>query len=373
MSKNLLFIIGTRPELIKIFPIINQLKERNYKNYKIISTGQHKDLLKTYWDIFDIEPDYKLDIIKNSQNLTQLTSKAIIAIDELLTEIENSFRPDVIISQGDTTTVMAASMVAFYKQIPFAHIEAGLRSFNLHHPFPEEFNRKVASIATNYHFAPTDISKQNLLAENIDSAKIHVVGNTVIDTLNFFILSEKLNRSTFNNVQLKKNSLSLNGKKLVLITCHRRENHNDLNNLIIAIDQLSNDYPDLTFVWPVHPNPNVKSKVENSLLSTKKNIIITPPLEYLDLLKVLQNSMIVISDSGGIQEEAPSFKVPVLILRETTERPEAVNIGVSKLVGMDTENIISAFKQFKPIFSENFMNPYGDGNSAKRIVEILTA
>ncbi|TXB63707.1 UDP-N-acetylglucosamine 2-epimerase (non-hydrolyzing) [Vicingus serpentipes] len=370
MSKNLLFIIGTRPELIKVFPIIQQLKKIGYPNYKIIATGQHKDLLTTYWKVFDITPDYELEIIKAGQNLTQLTSKAIVAIDDLLAKIKNEFSPDIIIAQGDTTTVMAAAMVAFYNQIKFAHIEAGLRSFNLNHPFPEEFNRKVASIVTDFHFAPTDVSKKNLIAENTTLSKIHVVGNTVIDTLHYFIHSNKLAQTEFSNIDLKKNLANIDDK-LVLITCHRRENHHDLDELINAIEELSKKNADTIFIWPVHPNPNVKQRVETSNLSQLKNIIITAPLEYLDLLKVLQNCKIVISDSGGIQEEAPTFKVPVLILRETTERPEAVTLGISKLVGMNKNKIINSFNTFNPIFSQDFVNPYGDGNAAKKIVKIL--
>lgn len=365
MSKKLLFIIGTRPELIKVFPIINYLKGINYTNYKIVATGQHKDLLESYWNVFNIQPDYQLNIIKKGQNLTLLTSKAILSIDELLKEINKEFFPDVILAQGDTTTVMAAAMVAFYNNIEFAHIEAGLRSFNLQHPFPEEFNRKVASIVTNYHFAPTTIAKENLLKENINEKKIHVVGNTVVDTLNYFIENKILENHNFSNANLNniKNST-------VLITCHRRENHLNLNNLIEAITELSAANKNLTFIWPVHPNPNVKSKVENSVLNEKHNVIITEPLEYLDLIKIISSSKVIISDSGGIQEEAPTFGVPVLILRKTTERPEAVNLGYSKLVGMNKHEIINAFNNFNPIF-ENTKNPYGDGHSSKRIIETL--
>jgi len=370
MQKNLLFIIGTRPELIKVFPIINYLKKNNYTHFKIVSTGQHKDLLETYWKVFDIQPDYKLEIIKKGQNLSRLTAKAIVAIDNLIDKIKEEFIPDIILSQGDTTTVMASSMVAFYHQIKFAHIEAGLRSFDLHQPFPEEFNRKVASITTEYHFAPTEISKQNLLTENTPKNKIYVVGNTVIDTLQYFINTGILNKHCFTNHQLKKLD-DITSKKLVLITCHRRENHHQLNHLIDAIDELSNKNLDLTFVWAVHPNPNVKDKVESSSLVSKKNIIITSPLDYLDLLKVLQNCNIAISDSGGIQEEAPSFKVPVLILRETTERPEALNLGISKLVGMNKTVIIDNFNHFKPKFDLKNTNPYGDGKSSEKIIKIL--
>lgn len=366
MPKKLLFIIGTRPELIKIFPIINHLKNINYIDFKIISTGQHKDLLESYWKIFDIKPDYQLDIIKEGQNLTQLTSRAIIAIDQLLLEIESEFKPDIIISQGDTTTVMASSMVAFYNNIKFAHIEAGLRSFDLHHPFPEEFNRKIAGITAEFHFTPTTTSKNNLLKENISETKIHVVGNTVIDALQYFINSKALLNHSFLNPKLKDVY-----KNCILITCHRRENHVDLNHLIDVIDQLSLDNPELTFIWPVHPNPNVKNRVLNSGLDKKRNVIITEPLDYLDLIKVISISKKIISDSGGIQEEAPTFKVPVLVLRETTERPEGIEMGLSILVGMNKELILDAFYNFNPVFGNKIFNPYGDGESSKRIINIL--
>jgi len=366
MSKKLLFIIGTRPELIKIFPIINYLKSINYTAYKIVSTGQHKDLLNSYWSVFNIQPDYQLNIIKEGQNLTQLTSKAILGIDKLLKEIHKEFTPDIILAQGDTTTVMAAAMVAFYNNIKFAHIEAGLRSFNLQHPYPEEFNRKIASIATEYHFAPTLIAKENLLKENIEEDKIYVVGNTVIDTLNYFIQTPILKKHHFIEPKLKDFS-----SKCVLITCHRRENHEQLSNLIEAVDELSKLHPELTFIWAVHPNPNVKNKVLNSGLDKNANFIITPPLEYLDLIKIMSLSVKIISDSGGIQEESPSFGVPVLILRKTTERPEAVNLGLSVLVGMDKIKIKDTFENFNPSFKDVKENPYGNGNSSRIIINYL--
>ena len=366
MKKKLLFIIGTRPELIKVFPLINYLKTINYTLFKVVSTGQHKDLLESYWNIFNIKPDYQLDIIKAGQNLIQLTSRAIIAIDQLLLDIEPTFKPDIIIAQGDTTTVMASSMVAFYNNIKFAHIEAGLRSFDMRHPFPEEFNRKIAGITADFHFAPTLTSKNNLLKENISETKIHVVGNTVIDTIQYFINSKALLNHTFLNPKLKNVS-----KNCILITCHRRENHFAIDDLISVINQLSIDNPKLTFIWPVHPNPNVKNKVLNSGLDKNQNVIITDPLEYLDSIKVISISKKVISDSGGIQEEAPTFIVPVLILRETTERPEGIEMGFSKLVGMNKELILDAFYNFSPDFVDEALNPYGDGKSSERIIKIL--
>jgi len=258
-------------------------------------------------------------------------------------------------------------MVAFYRGIEFAHIEAGLRSHDLQNPFPEEYNRKVAGLVTNYHFAPTEIAKQNLLSEDIAASSIHVVGNTVIDTLKYFINSGTLADYSFVDEALKGLELRNNA---VLITCHRRENHASLDHLIDAIDELSKANEDLVFIWPVHPNPMVKEKVLTSRLSAASNVIITEPIEYLDVLKVLSHSVKVISDSGGIQEEAPTFEVPVLILREKTERPEAVNAGFSKLVGMNTNLILEAFNQFSPQLS-GIENPYGDGKSSKRIIDIV--
>ena len=335
LDKNILFIIGTRPELIKMFPIINYLKCAGNKSFRVVSTGQHKELLRPYWKVFNIKPDYELNIIKKGQSLSSLTARAIVAIDKLLLGLTNQFFPEVIVAQGDTTTVMASSMVAFYHNIKFAHVEAGLRSGDMLNPFPEEFNRKVAGITASYHFAPTMIAKKNLMKESVEEKDIHVVGNTVVDTLHYFKNSSILDKHQFARKEL------LGVKGMVLVTCHRRKNHLYLDELIDAIDILSNQNSKLTFVWPVHPNPSVKGHVLSSKIAKKENVILTPPLEYLDLLKVISNAKVIISDSGGIQEEAPSFNVPVLILRESTERPEAVNIGFSKLVGMSKDSIVN--------------------------------
>ncbi len=365
LDKNILFIIGTRPELIKMFPIINYLKCAGNKSFRVVSTGQHKELLRPYWKVFNIKPDYELNIIKKGQSLSSLTARAIVAIDKLLLGLTNQFFPEVIVAQGDTTTVMASSMVAFYHNIKFAHVEAGLRSGDMLNPFPEEFNRKVAGITASYHFAPTMIAKKNLMKESVEEKDIHVVGNTVVDTLHYFKNSSILDKHQFARKEL------LGVKGMVLVTCHRRENHLYLDELIDAIDILSNQNSKLTFVWPVHPNPSVKGHVLSSKIAKKENVILTPPLEYLDLLKVISNAKVIISDSGGIQEEAPSFNVPVLILRESTERPEAVNIGFSKLVGMSKDSIVNSFYNFKIHNTKNLMNPYGDGNSSSRIIKII--
>jgi UDP-N-acetylglucosamine 2-epimerase (non-hydrolysing) len=360
----LLFIIGTRPELIKLYPIIKKLKTENI-SFKILSTGQHKDLLKSYWKLFQIDPDYEMSIMNSNQSLSSLTARAIEAVDIAITEILEKENISFIIAQGDTTSVMVSSMVAFYRQIPFAHIEAGLRSFDFNHPFPEEYNRRLVSIVSEVNFSPTQTSKDNLIKELIDPDKIMVVGNTVIDALELI-----RNNENFTNYQLNSpilNDLLLINSKICLVTCHRRENHEKINQIIEAIETLANDNYEMNFVWPVHPNPNVKNAILSSNLAKLKNVIITEPLEYLDLLKILEKSNKVISDSGGIQEEAPSFNVPVLILRETTERPEAVTSGYSVLVGNETAAIIDAFYNFRPE-EKKFINPYGDGKSSERIV-----
>jgi len=365
-SKGLLFIIGTRPELIKLFPIIDELKKRGYENYRILSTGQHKSLLESYWKLFDIEVDYELNVLNKGQSIADLTARTIQQLNNFIKEIESDFKPEYIIGQGDTTTVMVASMVAFYNGIKYAHIEAGLRSYDLAHPFPEEYNRKLVSIATDIHFAPTKEAKLNLIAEGVCEQSVDVVGNTVIDTLHYFIKSGKLDSHEFENLKLKNI-----GSRCVLITCHRRENHLLLENLISAVTKLANKYPEISFVWTLHPNPKVRDVILNSKVSQISNLLLVDPLSYLDLIKIMSSSSLILTDSGGIQEEAPTFKVPVLVLREKTERPEAIKLGVSKLVGMNEKEIIESFESFKPNFDDDFVNPYGEGNSSTRIVRRL--
>jgi UDP-N-acetylglucosamine 2-epimerase (non-hydrolysing) len=368
MKNNIiLFVIGTRPELIKVFPILKILKDKKVA-FKILSTGQHRDLLESYWTLFDVKPDYEMSIISKNQSLSMLTSKAIEAVNNSILEIVENFNINYIVAQGDTTSVMVASMVAFYNKISFVHIEAGLRSFDYHHPFPEEYNRRIVSLISEMNFAPTETSKINLLKEQIKPEKIMVVGNTVVDALELIRNNENFETYQLSNTIL--NNLLLNNSKICLITCHRRENHEKINQIINAIEKLANQNFDIHFIWPVHPNPNIKDAVITSRLVEMKNVIITDPLEYLDLLKIMEKCSKIISDSGGIQEEAPSFNVPVLILRETTERPEAIDKGYSVLVGNETEKIIDNFYNFIPteIF---FKNPYGDGKASNRIVDFF--
>lgn len=367
-SHKLLIVIGTRPELIKTAPVIMELQKRKIRDFKVVNTGQHKELLDPYWKIFNITPDYDLNIISPNQDLASLTSKALLSVNGLIKDLESKDeKPIGILAQGDTTTVMASSMAAFYNDISFLHLEAGLRSYNLKHPYPEEFNRKVAGIVADIHFAPTEGAKKNLIKEGIKESAIKVVGNTVVDALNYITQSAEFANVVFTDQRI--NECLPVAKKIVLITVHRRENQNkNLENLIDSISKLSADNPDTFFVWPVHSNPKVKTPVLSSALSKRENIILTAPLNYLELLKLISLSTIIFTDSGGIQEEAPSFKKPVLVLREVTERPEAVNLGLSKLIGCDPEAIINGFYNFYPDHG-NIANPYGDGSSAIKIVD----
>jgi UDP-N-acetylglucosamine 2-epimerase len=357
------FIIGTRPELIKIAPVVMEMKKRKFSSFKIINTAQHKEILEPYWEIFNNTADETLDLILPGQDLVSLNNRALLQIDELLKKTD---RPQLIIAQGDTTTVYAASVVAFYHRVPFYHLEAGLRSGNLYSPFPEEFNRRCASIAAGFHYAPTQLAKENLLKENISEDKIAVVGNTVVDALEYIRSSPLFEGLNISDKRIR--SLLADNKKIVLVTCHRRENHGEnLMELIEAIGFLAKKHEDLNFVWPVHPNPNILEHVKSSGLKEMENICLTNPLSYLELIKVLSVAEKVMTDSGGIQEEAPSFGKAVLVLRTETERPEAINAGFSCLVGCNKAKIIEQFESFVP--SPGFYNPFGDGKAAFRIVD----
>ncbi len=360
------FIIGTRPELIKVAPVIWAIEKRGI-DFDVINTAQHKELLDPYWETFNIKPTKVLDVMKPSQSLTSLTSRAITQIQSYLDQ--ETTKPDIILAQGDTTTVMSASIVSFYNKIRFAHLEAGLRSFDFENPFPEEFNRKIASISAKFHFCPTSVSQQNLINEGVDKSNIHVVGNTVVDALQRISESAEFANSDWTNPELKHIEQF---EKCVLITCHRRENQGDnLKTIIQAIAELASKHPNIGFVWSLHPNPNVRQVVLDSDLSQYPNVKLVEPLVYSDLLKMLKVSLCAISDSGGIQEEAPSFKTPVLVLRETTERPEGVSAGVAFLVGTNPSKLKNKFEFVKANHVAFSSNPYGDGNSSELITDIL--
>ncbi len=369
--KKLIVTIGTRPELIKLAPVIIRFMDLGIREQLIVvNTAQHKDLLDQIWKLFEVEYDEKLDFMVSGQNLSELTARAVLQFQSLLDQllIDNN---DIVgvMAQGDTTTVMISSMVAFYNKIQFFHVEAGLRSFDLQDPFPEEFNRKIVSMVTSVHFAPTDLASMNLIAEGIKEERILVTGNTVVDALDYITKSSQF---AFYKETSKLFAQLKNYENIVLVTCHRRENFGEkLKNITNAIGELADSFETCCFVWPVHPNPNVKESVYNSGLSQKQNVLLTDPLNYIELLNILSDCKVVISDSGGIQEEAPSFNVPVLVLRDKTERPEGIQSGIAYLVGSEKKEIINSFKN---LYSENANidhNPYGDGKAAYKIVNHL--
>lgn len=360
------FIIGTRPELIKVAPLILNFINTDFE-IDIVNTAQHKDLLDPYWETFGIVPTYTLDVMVPSQGLSSLTARAINEIQSYIDKVQK--KPDIIFAQGDTTTVMAASLICFYNNIKFAHLEAGLRSHDLYNPYPEELNRKIASIVADYHFCPTIISRQNLINEGVNEDKIYVVGNTVVDSLELISSRMNLKESSFLNLKLVQvNSYD----KCVLVTCHRRENQGkNLLSIIDAIYTLAKESPRTIFIWTLHPNPQVKNVVLSSRLTELMNVLLIEPLEYLDLLRIMSRSFCIISDSGGIQEEAPSFSTPVIILREATERPEGVNEGLAFLAGADIDKIYYFYNYINKNEILFPSNPYGDGKSSERIRKII--
>lgn len=356
MRKKLLFFIGTRPEGIKMAPVIKTFKKSNY-NTLVCNTGQHKTLLDQTLDFFKLKPDFDLAIMRDNQSLEELSSKLILVITELL----EKEKPDLVFVHGDTTTCFVAALSAFYKKIPIAHIEAGLRTKNKFSPFPEEMNRVIVSRLADFHFSPTELAKQNLISEGVDPKKVFVTGNTVIDALYDTLSKTK-------NLQKK--------EKLILITGHRRENFGKgFENIFLAIKNLANNYNDFTFIYPVHPNPNVK-KVAQKHFSKLSNVKLILPLDYPEFISLMNNSYLIITDSGGIQEEAPSLGKPVLVTRNTTERPEAVSSGTVLLVGDKPEKIEDAvgklindreyYNSFKKL-----QNPYGDGKASERVLKTI--
>lgn len=388
----ILCIFGTRPEAIKLAPVIQELRKNKKKfSLKICSTGQHKELLKQALDNFDLKTDFDFEIMKTNQSLENLTIKVFKEVSKIL----DTYNPEIVMVHGDTTTSFAASLAAFYKKIKIAHVEAGLRSFVLDNPWPEEFNRKAISDMTTYHFAPTNLSKKNLLSEGVLKKNIIVTGNTVIDSL--FLALKKIERSKkikdsiqkeFSSVGL--NDLNLNAwmqnkRKLVLITGHRRESFGEgFKNICSALKSLSKSNPHVDFVYPVHLNPNVRDSIKlffgkacfSKTKRRPKNLFFIDPLGYFPFIKLMQLSSIVLTDSGGIQEEAPSFKKPVLLMRKTTERPEALEAGTVKKVGTNTKMIISEVQNlldnelaYKEMISRK--NPYGDGKASERIFNFL--
>ncbi|MBN1551753.1 UDP-N-acetylglucosamine 2-epimerase (non-hydrolyzing) [bacterium] len=362
------FIIGTRPEVIKLAPVITRFKNSNWVKVHVCSTAQHRQMLDQILSGFGIVPDEDLDLMIPNQQLADLTARAVKAINGYL----NRHRPDLLICQGDTTTTFCAALAAFYNGIPLAHVEAGLRTGNLMAPWPEEANRVLTSHITSLHFAPTERAKMNLVREGIDSSRIHVTGNTVVDALNAIKL--KLQEDKFSSEHID-TFLTTSDRKIILITSHRRENiGSGLMAICDAIERLASRYPEIWFVYPVHLNPNVRETVLKRLSNTA-NIFLIPPLDYLSFLALLDRAYLVLTDSGGIQEEAPSFGKPVLVMRAVTERPEAVDAGTALLVGTDPDRIVDAVAElltdstrYEHMISRE--NPFGDGNASERIDEV---
>ena len=365
--KNILFIFGTRPEVIKLAPIILELKKFPDKyNVLVCNTEQQKELSNQTLAYFGLEADYNLDVMRLNQSLSEVQSRILTALDKVYDE----HQVDATIIQGDTMTVLCGALASFYRKVPVFHVEAGLRSYDIYEPFPEEVMRQMTSRVADLHFAPTEKNRTALLKENINSDKIHVVGNTVIDAL--FCLSEETLQNAGNFFKTKGITVD---DKLVLITAHRRENHGDrINRILDAVECLVKEYKDHTFIIPVHPNPNVKDKI-HARLEHYKNVKLLTPLDYPYLVYLMKHAKLILTDSGGIQEEAPSFGCPTLVLRYETERQEGIDAGVSKLVGADYDKIVA---ESEKILSKSFnqtrlkaQNPYGNGHSAQTIEKIF--
>ena len=383
MQKKIMLVFGTRPEAIKMAPLVKEFLRYPEKFETVVCvTGQHREMLDQVLRIFDIQPDYDLNIMKQGQDLYDVTARVLVGMRNVLRKV----LPDVVLVHGDTTTSTAAALAAFYQQIPVGHIEAGLRTHDIYSPWPEEMNRQITSRIATYHFSPTPLSKQNLLAEGIKEEQIVVTGNTVIDALYRVVdhikknlkldaeLESLLKQAGYDVTRLKE------GKKLVLITGHRRENFGEgVVHICTAIKDLTKKYPDVDFVYPMHLNPNVRKPIHEVFednLSGLGNMFFIEPLEYLSFVYLMEKSNIVLTDSGGIQEEAPGLGKPVLVMRDTTERPEALEAGTVKLVGTSYDKIVnevSALLENQDYYNKmsKAINPYGDGKACGRICTAL--
>lgn len=378
--KRVLLVFGTRPEAIKMAPLVHEFKKHGDVFETLVCvTGQHREMLDQVLDLFQVKPDYDLNIMKPDQDLYDVTSRILVGMRDVLAEV----RPDVVFVHGDTTTSMASALAAFYQQIPVAHVEAGLRTGNIYSPWPEEMNRSITGRIATYNFAPTLCSKHNLLNENVPEGSIVVTGNTVIDALHWVVDKIASDSQLQDSIRSEIKSMGYDtarldeGRRLVLITGHRRENFGDgFLNICRAIKGLSERYPAVDFVYPMHLNPNVRKPVLDILGSGEPNIILIEPLQYLQFVYLMEKSYLVLTDSGGIQEEAPGLGKPVLVMRDTTERPEAVEAGTVLLVGADRERIINGVSDLLDHGAmyesmSKAANPYGDGKACQRIVEHL--
>ena len=373
--KKILLVFGTRPEAIKMAPLVKALqKDTEHFETRVCVTAQHRQMLDQVLEVFGITPEYDLNIMAPNQDLYDITAKVLLGLREVLKD----FRPDTVLVHGDTTTSMAASLAAFYMQIPVGHVEAGLRTYNMLSPWPEEMNRQVTDRICTYYFAPTEQSRANLLQENIDAKKIFITGNTVIDALLMAVdiisttagVKEKMSK------ELQEKGYTVGDREYILVTGHRRENFGDgFLHICKAIKELAALHPEMDIVYPVHLNPNVQKPVYE-LLSSLSNVYLISPLDYLPFIYAMQHSTLLLTDSGGVQEEAPSLGKPVLVMRDTTERPEAVEAGTVKLVGTNAEAIVSNVtallldKEMYKRMSETH-NPYGDGQACERIIAAL--
>ena len=381
--KTIMLVFGTRPEAIKMCPLVKEFqKYPNDFRTIVCVTGQHREMLDQVLQIFDVTPDYDLNIMKQGQDLYDVTSRVLLGMRDVLKQEQ----PDVVFVHGDTTTSTAAAIAAFYQQVPVAHVEAGLRTHNIYSPWPEEMNRQITSRIAAYNYAPTPLSRQNLLQENVSNDTITVTGNTVIDAL--YMVVDKIKNDQQLGKQLAQN-ICIAGydvnrlnhdKKMVLITGHRRENFGDgFINMCTAIKDLTKKYPDVDFIYPMHLNPNVRKPIHEVFgedLNDLGNMFFIEPLEYLNFVYLMEKCTIVLTDSGGIQEEAPGLGKPVLVMRDTTERPEAVDAGTVKLVGTNYQKIVDNVSQLLDNLEyyntmSKAVNPYGDGKACERIVNQL--
>ena len=361
--KKIMLIFGTRPEAIKMAPIIKEIEKRKNLEYVVCVSGQHREMLDQVLEVFDIKPQYDLNIMKHEQTITDITVGILTNIETIIKQ-EN---PDIILVHGDTTTAFSSALAAFYNKVAVGHVEAGLRTYNKFSPYPEEINRQMISVLSDYHFAPTDKSCDNLIKSQIPKEHIYKTGNTVIDALLY----------TVENYKEDVEGLVLNPDlKTILLTSHRRENFGEpIREICKAVLELINNNKNIEIVYPVHPNPNVRKPVYE-LLGEKKRIHLIEPLEYAQFCSLMKKSHIILTDSGGVQEEAPSLGKPVLVLRDTTERPEAIEYGTVKLVGTNREKIVSTVQTLLNNEAEykkmaEAINPYGDGLASKRIVDVL--
>lgn len=378
--KRIMLVFGTRPEAIKMCPLVKEFQKFPEEFETIVCvSGQHREMLDQVLKIFEVKPDYDLNIMKQGQDLYDVTARVLMGMRDVLKEV----KPDVVLVHGDTTTSTAAALAAFYQQIPVGHVEAGLRTHNIYSPWPEELNRQITGRIATYDFAPTPLSEKNLLEEKA-RGQIFVTGNTVIDALHMVVDKLKTDKALAEEqINVLKNagydvSRLDNGKKLVLITGHRRENFGDgFISMVTAMKDLSEKYPDVDFVYPMHLNPNVRKPIHEVFgedLSAFKNFFFIEPLQYLEFVYLMEKSTVVLTDSGGIQEEAPGLGKPVLVMRNTTERPEALDAGTVKLVGTDYDLIMSEVTHLleeQAYYDQmsHAVNPYGDGHACKRIVE----